>query len=152
MLADFVEGSDPGLAVACAEQVSPAIVAFGQDAKSIVLTQERAKKVAEKSGVRLEALGGNGGGIIGAVAGVGLASLGSDGRFLLKGKNRELCGLRSVGEIVDAGIDCVATLQGDVLTAGQVRILKNATPSFIRGKAVLFVEEKDGVLTALKRA
>ena len=33
MLGDFIVGSDPGLAVALLGQVSPAIIAFGQDAK-----------------------------------------------------------------------------------------------------------------------
>jgi hypothetical protein len=80
--------------------------------------------------------------------------LGCDGRFLLRGKNRELQGTRSVVEILAAGIDEVVTLQGSRLKDGdgQVRVLKNATPSFIRGKAVLFVEWRDGVFEALKRA
>ena len=60
----------------------------------------------------MEGLGGTNGGVIGAVAGIGLASLGNDGRFLLKGKNRELGGIRSVSEIINAGIDQVVTPQG----------------------------------------
>ncbi|MCW4011168.1 MAG: ABC transporter substrate-binding protein [Candidatus Bathyarchaeota archaeon] len=152
MLGDFVAGSDPGLAVALAEHVAPAVVAFGQDAKTVVVTQERAHAVAECAGIRLEGLGGTCGGVIGALAGVGLASCGSDGRFLLRGKNRELTGVRSVEEILAAGIDEVATLQGEILRQGQVLIPKKATPSVIHGKAVLFVGEVDGCLTALKRA
>ncbi|XES77331.1 MAG: ABC transporter substrate-binding protein [Candidatus Bathyarchaeia archaeon] len=153
VLKDFIVGSDPGLAVA-EGLVSPAVVAFGQDAKTMVVSQERALQVAKSCGVRLEGLGGTCGGVIGALAGVGLASLGCDGRFLLRGKNRELQGTRSVAEILAAGIDEVVTLQGSLLKDGdgQVRVSKNATPSFIRGKAVLFVEWHDGVFEALKRA
>jgi hypothetical protein len=152
VLGDFIVGSDPGLAVASLGQVSSAVVAFGQDAKTMVLTRERALEVADCCGVRLDGLGGTCGGVIGALAGVGLASLGCDGRFLLRGRNRELQGTRSVAEILGAGIDEVVTLQGKSLTDGQVRVPKNATPSFIRGRAVLFVELRDGVFEALKRA
>jgi hypothetical protein len=152
MLNDFIEGSDPGLAICSREQVTTAAVAFGQDAKTTIVTQQRALKVALNGGIRVEGLGGTNGGIIGAIAGIGLASLQNDGRFLLKGKNRELTGVRSVQEIFGAGIDQILTLQGDIVTEGKVRILKNATPSFIHGKAVLFVEKGEDCLVALKRA
>jgi tRNA(Ile2) C34 agmatinyltransferase TiaS len=78
MLADFVEGSDPGLAIAVSEQVTPAAVAFGQDAKMMVVTMQRALKVAKHCGIQVEGLGGTSGGVIGAVAGIGLASLQND--------------------------------------------------------------------------
>jgi hypothetical protein len=57
-----------------------------------------------------------------------------------------------VQEVFGAGIDQILTLQGDMITEGKVYIKKNATPSFIHGKAVLFVEKMDDVLVALKRA
>ena len=101
MLADFIVGSDPGLACASTEQMAPAAVAFGQDAKTIIVTQQRALNVAGNCGIRVEGLGGTNGGVIGAVAGIGLASMGNDGRFLLKGKNRELTGIQSVSEIIE---------------------------------------------------
>ena len=116
MIEDFIEGSDPGLAIASENQITPAAVAFSQDAKTIVVTQERAREVAENSGIRFEGLGGTEGGVIGAIAGVALASLKNDGRFLLKGRNRELSGIRSVQEIINAGIDQVLTLQGKTIT------------------------------------
>lgn len=152
MLEDFIEGSDPGLAISSTEQITPAAVAFGQDAKTMIVTQQRALNVARNCGIYVEGLGGTNGGIIGAIAGVSLASLGNDGRFLLKGKNRELTGLRSVSEIIDAGIDQILTLQGEAVNNGKVRIPKNATPSFIHGKVVLFVEKSDDCMVALKRA
>ena len=130
MLEDFIEGSDPGLAIATTSQITPAAVAFGLDAKTIIVTQERAREVAKNSKIRFEGLGGTEGGVIGAIAGVGLASLKNDGRFLLKGKNRELSGIRSISEIINAGIDEVLTLQGETVKEGKVQIPKNATPSF----------------------
>jgi hypothetical protein len=152
MQADFIEGSDPGLAVAFDSQIKAAAVAFGLDAKTIIVTQERAREVAGNSEIRFEGLGGTEGGVIGAIAGVGLASLKNDGRFLLKGKNRELTGVHSVEEIIEAGIDQVLTLQGKTVGDRKVKIPKNATPSFVQGKAVLFVAESDdGCMVALKR-
>ncbi len=152
MLTDFIAGSDPGLAIAADNQISPAAVAFGLDAKTIVVTQERAREVAENSGIRFEGLGGTNGGVIGAIAGVGLASLKNDGRFLLKGRNRELSGVRSIPELISAGIDDVLTLHGNRVVEGKVQIPKNATPSFVQGKAVLFVEPREDYFVALKRA
>jgi tRNA(Ile2) C34 agmatinyltransferase TiaS len=152
MLDDFVDGSDPGLAVASDRQIAASLVAFAQDAKTIVVTQERARQVAANCGIRFEGLGGTNGGVIGAIAGVALASLQNDGRFLLKDGNRELTGVRTVPEIIGAGIDEVLTLQGEKVTAGLVQIPKNATPSFILGKAVLFVEPRGDFWVALKRA
>jgi tRNA(Ile2) C34 agmatinyltransferase TiaS len=152
MLADFVEGSDPGLAIATSKQVTPAIAAFGQDAKTMIVTQQRAVCLANNCNILLEGLGGTNGGIIGALAGIGLAALGNDGRFLLKGKNRELGGERTATEIINAGIDQILTLQGENVTKGKVLIPKNATPSFIHGKAVLFVEQNGDGMVALKRA
>ena len=152
MLDDFIVGSDPGLAVAHTEQVTASVVAFGQDAKNIVVTQQRAREVAGNNKIRLEGLGGTEGGVIGAIAGIGLATLRNDGRFLLKGKNRELTGTRPVSEIINAGIDQVFTLQGEAVLEGNVQIQKNATPSFIQGKAVLFVEKRGDVWFGLKRA
>jgi tRNA(Ile2) C34 agmatinyltransferase TiaS len=152
MLADFIEGSDPGLAIAENTQLTPGVVTFGQDAKTMIVTQHRAREVAGNCGIRVEGLGGTNGGVIGAVAGIGLASIQNDGRFLLKGRNRELSGVRSVEEIINAGIDQIMTLQGEAVRVGRVKIPKNATPSFIGGKAVLFVEPSQEGFTALKRA
>lgn len=152
MLADFIEGSDPGLAIAETAQLAAAAVAFGQDAKTMIVTQQRALNVAGNCDIRVEGLGGTNGGIIGAVAGIGLASMQNDGRFLLKGRNRELTGVRSAEEVLGAGIDQILTLQGKNITEGIIKIPKNATPSFIHGKAVLFVEPAEDSYVALKRA
>jgi tRNA(Ile2) C34 agmatinyltransferase TiaS len=152
IMEDFIEGSDPGLAIASENQIAPALIAFGQDAKTIILTQQKAREVANNCGVHFEGLGGTKGGIIGAIAGVALASLKNDGRFLLKGRNRELTGIRSLQEIIDAGIDQVLTLQGKAIGDRKITIPKNATPSFIQGKAVLFVEERGNCLVAVKRS
>jgi hypothetical protein len=152
MLADFVEGSDPGLAVATAEQVTPGVAAFGMDAKRKIVTMDRAEELARNMDIACEGLGGTCGGIIGAMAGIGLASTGSDGRFLMKGLSRDLkhC-VRTLPEVLASGIDQVATIDGRPVNGGRIDLGRSANPSFVHGKAVLFVEERDGYLVALKR-
>ncbi|OPY28427.1 MAG: hypothetical protein A4E28_01550 [Methanocella sp. PtaU1.Bin125] len=152
MLADFVEGSDPGLAVAPAELVTAGMTAFGLDAKRMIVGMDRAKDVARNAGVRVEGLGGTCGGVIGAVAGIGLASMGNDGRFLMKGRARDLKhSVRTLPEVLASGIDQVMTLDGRLVSCGRIDLNRSANPSFVHGRAVLFVEERDGCLVALKR-
>lgn len=152
MLADYIEGSDPGLAVATSDQVAPCMAAFGMDAKKMVVTLDRAEKLADNVGIVYEGLGGTCGGIIGAVAGIGLASTGSDGRFLMKAHSRDLkYHVRTVPEVLASGIDLVATIDGRPVNGGRVDLGRSANPSYMHGKAVLFVEERDGYLVALKR-
>lgn len=147
----FVEGSDPGVAVAREEQISPAVVAFGSDAKTRVLTQDRAYEIAKNAGILLEGLGGTGGGVIGALAGIGLARTGSDGRYLQIGSIRDRPGDRTVEELLTLGAGEVMTTGGKVLTSGPVTIPKFPQPSRILGRPVLLVEERDGGYYMLKR-
>jgi len=153
MLADFVDGSDPGLAVAGLTQVTAPLVAFGKDAKKTILTQERARNLAKNSGVRLIGLGGTEDGVIGAIAGLGLAFTGNDGRFLMKGHIRDLVGPRNVRDLLAAGIDEVFTLDGRRVTEGIIITEegKSVKPCPSHGKTVLFVEELDGNFHSVKR-
>ncbi|MDD1693577.1 MAG: ABC transporter substrate-binding protein, partial [Methanoregula sp.] len=72
MLGDFLEGSDPGLAVASKDQVTSSLIVYGQDAKCTVLTQDRARTLAKNLRIRLKGLGGTEDGVIGCMAGLGL--------------------------------------------------------------------------------
>lgn len=150
---DFIEGSDPGIAVADGGGITPAIVAFGQDAKRTILTQEKARTLARYSGIRLEGLGGTEDGVIGAMAGLGLASTGYDGRYLSLGRVREMLGPNDAGEFLRAGIDDVITLDGRRIGEGRIIVEdgKSAKPCPVHGRAVLFVEYRDGLLHAVKR-
>ncbi len=153
MWEEFIEGSDPGFAGAAVGEVSPAVVAFGQDAKRCVLTQERALSLARNAGVRLEPLGGTGSGVIGALAGIGLAATGCDGRYLQRGRIRELARDCTVAEVLGAGVDEVVTLDGRSVAAGRILCPggKAPKPCPVRGRVVLFVEETDGGLRPIKR-
>ena len=150
---DFIEGSDPGLSVAHESQISPSLIAYAKDAKDTVLTQEKARTLAKNLNIRLEGLGGTEDGVIGSMAGLGLAFAGNDGRFLLKGSIRDLLGPQTVEKLMDAGIDAVYTLDGKLVTEGVVLNDENKSvkPCPVNGKCILFVDDSEGMLTAIKR-
>jgi len=153
MLADFIEGSDPGLAVAPADQIAPPLIAFGKDAKCSIQTQEKARSLAKNLGIRLKGLGGTEDGVIGAMAGLGLAFNLNDGRFLQRGTIRDIIGPATVRQLRAAGVDEVCTLDGRTITSGTVMNEETKSPKAcpVNGRTVLFVDEKDGVLTVVKR-
>jgi tRNA(Ile2) C34 agmatinyltransferase TiaS len=153
MKEDFVEGSDPGIALAHITEVTPEMVTFGHEAKRTVLTQEMARTLASKYTIRLEGLGGTEDGVIGAMAGIGLASTGNDGRFVQIGRIREIRGPAPAETLLEAGIDMILTLDGVPVRTGIIRVQegKSMKPCPVNGKAVLFVEERDGAFHAVKR-
>ena len=151
MKENFVEGSDPGIALARDAQISPAITSFALDAKRLVLTQEQARTLAAQAGILLQGLGGTEGGVIGALAAIGLASTGNDGRFLQLGNIRSMAGDQEVKDLLAAGISQVITTDGKIITEGRVRVRKFPQPACILGKPVILVEEKNGEYILVKR-
>lgn len=151
MRANFIEGSDPGIALATDRMITAPVITFGQDAKRIVLTQDLARRLAENTGILLAGLGGTEGGVIGALAGVGLARTGCDGRFLELGTIRAMMGDQTVADILKTGIDAVMTTDGRVLSEGLIRIRKFPQPACVAGRPVLLVEETEGEFILVKR-
>jgi hypothetical protein len=153
VLGDFIEGSDPGIAVATEDQLDPALIAFGKDAKTMVLTQERARTLAKNLSIRLKGIGGTEGGVIGAMAGLGLAATGNDGRFVQKGKIREILGPCSVRTLLNAGIDVICTIDGRTVDSGYIIVEENKAvkPCPVNGRVILFAEERGGRYFAVKR-
>jgi tRNA(Ile2) C34 agmatinyltransferase TiaS len=145
MLDDFIPGSDPGLAVAGHDDVVPEITGFGLEAKKSVMTQDEALALARGSGIRLEGLGGTNGGIIGALAGLGLAASGNDGRYILFRNLRDFSGDIRVEDLLAAGVSLVTTLLGDPVSTGIVRVRKFPKPAIRNSTPVLFVAERDGI-------
>lgn len=119
MLADFQPGSDPGLCLASGD-VPAEIVEFGRRAQAEVVTQEQARRLASAYDLRLEGLGGTQDGVIGALAALGLAACGEDGRYLLVGTIRALTGLQPVETLLSAGVAAVKTMDGQLVQHGLV--------------------------------
>ncbi len=146
MLADFQDGSDPGLCIA--RTIVPEMVQFGQRAKAEVVDQAQARDLAERSDCILRGLGGTQDGVIGALAGVGLAATGEDGRFILLGAMRELDGVQTVQAILDSGIRQVRSMDGQTLKDGLIDTGGRLRPAFRQGRPILFVtpQESDPTL------
>jgi tRNA(Ile2) C34 agmatinyltransferase TiaS len=140
MLADFQEGSDPGLCLAAA--VPTPIKEFGQRAKREVLTQEEALRLAQEHRILLSGLGGTNAGRIGALAAVGLASSGEDGRYIQIGHIRDLSGLITVETALAAGIASVETLEGIPVSSGVMQVEK-LRPARRSGRPIQYVSRQD---------
>jgi len=147
MLADFQPGSDPGVCVASAPP--EAVVEFGRRAKRELLLQSDARELAARLGVPLVGLGGSQDGVIGALAAVGLAASGEDGRYMLLGRMRELSGLQPIEAVLAAGIAAVRTADGAPVLSGWVQCDK-LRPARRGGRPVLFVRPDDGRWSPLK--
>ncbi|MCL4394468.1 MAG: ABC transporter substrate-binding protein [Chloroflexi bacterium] len=141
MQADFQPGSDPGLCLA--RTVSAEMIEFGRRAKVDLVTQAQARAIAERCGCILRGLGGTQDGVIGALAGVGLAASGEDGRFVSLGTLRDLTGVQPVESILASGVHEVRTLDGFVLAQGQVDTQGKLRPAVRGHYAVLFVKPQE---------
>jgi tRNA(Ile2) C34 agmatinyltransferase TiaS len=137
MLDDFQPGSDPGLCVA--NTVPQAVVEFGRRTQRELVTQDEARALATAHSMPLLGLGGDEDGVIGALAAVGLAAGGEDGRYVLVGRLRELAGLQPVPALLEAGIAAVQTLDGQPVTTGLVQTDK-LRPARRNGRPIAVVE------------
>ena len=147
MLADFQPGSDPGL---CVARTVPAPVSeFGRRVQRELVTQDEARALAAEHGLLLQGLGGDEDGVIGALAAVGLAASGEDGRYVLVGRSRELSGLQPVSALLAAGILAVQTVDGRPVTEGLVQTDK-LRPARRGGRPIAIVERANDHWLPLK--
>lgn len=136
-------GSDAGLCVAAWDQVTPVIQHFGQRAKQDVLTLTDALALAQQTGIVLEGLTGDHGGVIGSLAAIGLRVAGNDGRFLwLKGL-REVSGIYTIDQLRTAiPIEQIQTIEGaDVPATDRIDVGEWIRPVLKHGHSLLLVEE-----------
>jgi hypothetical protein len=145
LLLSSASGSDVGLCLSTWENVTDEVIAFGGRAKAEVLTMLEARETASRSRIRCEGLTGTGGGIIGALAGIGLHRAGDDGRYLWLPGLRELNGKYSVEDVIAKGhIDCICTLEHDELSPEQIiDVGEWVRPVLRNGKSTLYVEEQN---------
>jgi hypothetical protein len=152
MMEWFTPGSDPGLCVT--DRVAEPITAFGRRCQRELLRQEEARRLAAEHGVRLEGLGGTEDGVIGALAAVGLAAGGRDGRVVSVGRwPDDLAGPQEVALLRARGVGeirCLAT--GETIDQGRVDVGKHLRPNFREGQVTLFVEPAPSGSAAAWRA
>lgn len=146
LLAESAPGSDAGLCLATFEQTNARVRAFGSRAKTEVIRKAEAQTLADGQGIRLEGLTGTGGGIIGALAGVGLHAAGADGRFLWMPNLREMSNTRvQAGELMQrTGVGAVMTADGrEIGPQDWIDLGAWPRPVLRGGQAVLLVEEDE---------
>jgi hypothetical protein len=119
--------------------VPAAVTEFGYRVQRQLVTQHKARALAAAHGIPLLGLGGTEDGIIGALAAVGLAASGEDGRYVLVGRSRELSGLQPVSALLAAGIPAVQTAEGQPVTSGLVQTDK-LRPARRGGRPIAVVE------------
>ena len=113
LLRESAPGSDAGLCVAAAENISPSIGVWGKNAKMMVLNRTQAHDTARQSNLYLEGLTGEKIGVIGALAAVGLRHAGNDGRVLWLPMLRETEGIFSAHELKKRlTLDRICTREG----------------------------------------
>ena len=147
MLVEFQPGSDPGLCIAA--EVPVEITEFGFHVKRELVEQEQARRLADVNGLLLQGLGGTQDGVIGALAAIGLAACGEDGRYIYVGQVRDLSGLQSVQTVIDAGVTAVRTLDGTSVTQGLLLVDK-LRPARRGGQPVAVVNWEDDHWQPLK--
>ncbi|HUB24353.1 MAG TPA: hypothetical protein VL992_02910 [Tepidisphaeraceae bacterium] len=130
-------GSDPGVCLCLADAVAPPIVEWGIAATQRVLAKSAAERLAGEHRLDLRALGGNGDGIIGALAAVGLRVGGNQGRFIDLPRLRSLAEFVTGEELDRMGIEvehCSPAKPNGA--AGRYRTSDWVRPRLVRGRPV----------------
>lgn len=142
MLEWYVPGSDPGLCVTTT--VPDDVVAFGARCQREVVTRGDAESLAGRHGIHLEGLGGTRGGMIGALAAVGLAAAQNDGRVVVNGTwPDDLSGLQPIAAIEARGVAVQCLESGASICEGEVDVGKHLRPNLRAGRVVLFVRSEE---------
>ncbi len=133
-----------GLALARWDAVARDVIELGKRAKGEALALDDAQQAAARSRVRTTAVRGDGRGVVGAVAAIGLHREGNDGRYSWLPGLTELQGRHSINEILErTRIDRVCPLDGRELPVSTLVDMGDAARPVLRdGQATLLVEEK----------
>ncbi|MFQ5784305.1 MAG: hypothetical protein ACE5H8_05715 [Alphaproteobacteria bacterium] len=138
-------GSDAGLCVAENARIGSAVKAYGVRAKREVLNRRSAMDLAEREEIVLEGVTGDHGGVIGALAAIGLRATEGDGRFVWLPGLRELSGVLTAEALYrTTDIDEIQTVSGRrVPDQDRIDTSPWPRPVLIEGRAVLLVQEME---------
>jgi len=139
VLGDFISGSDPGLCVT--DRVPEEIAEFGIRCQREVVSLDESHRLAERHGIHLEGLGGTNGGMIGALAAVGLGWTADDGRIVQWSHwPDDLSGFVAATTILRRGIEIRSSEDHTSVRGGWIDVGKHLRPNLRKGGAVLYVE------------
>lgn len=153
LLSHFVEGSDPGLCLATPDQAK-SLISNGWRTTGEWVNPAEAIEKAKVSGCLLWSIAGRDHGIVGALAAVGLAASGEQGRVVFHHSGYgEIRGHISVEELQDFSILVIDAASQSIVNKGVVDLVKKLRPNIREQKVVLYVEKglELNSWTALKR-
>jgi hypothetical protein len=137
-------GSNVGISLAAPSSVDGEIQDFSRAAKREFLSVDPALALAEQKDIYLEGLNGNGAGVIGALAALGLYASGDDGRFIWLPKLRDLDGIYTVDELTKLLDMEIKTTAGESLPpATRIRVSDWMRPIMREGHAILLAEQEN---------
>lgn len=137
-----VYGSNVGICIATYQIIDISVEDFGYAAKCEVLSQEIAYKLARDRGIILKGITGNGAGVIGALAAVGLRKSGEDGRFIWLPGLRGLSGTYTVHDLTRLlGVDIITNSGEAPPKTVEINTGEWVRPILRQGRPVLLVEE-----------
>jgi hypothetical protein len=137
-------GSNVGISLAEPSEVDREIQDFGRAAKLELLSIGPAQALTDQKAIHLEGINGNGEGVIGALAAIGLHASGDDGRFIWLPKLRELDGIHTVDELTKLlGVE-IKTAAGETLPpAATIGASDWMRPIMRDGRAILLAEREN---------
>lgn len=147
LLKESAEGSDAGTVLIRRALIPEEVFVFGKAAKVSVLEQCDAVAMAKRNGIPMAGLTGTGGGVIGALAAVGLSASGRDGRFLWIKKLRSMSGAhKSVEELErETGVTVQSARDAGIRIEKNERVDLGEWPRavLLNEKPTLLVEKAD---------
>ena len=152
LVAESAPKADPGIAILDVDSDYDvhALIDFGLSAKREVITKEAAYQLAEQLQIQLTEHGGTGQGVIGALAGLGLRLMGSDGRVkgqIKLGQLEEVSLELTVAEILEqTGLDAVISTDKTRLAADEKVQLKGKVKAVYLEHQFVLLVAKDGEL------
>lgn len=142
LLRNSAPASDPGFALASWSNLSSAIEAWGQQAKRAQLSRLTAIDLARAHEVAAAGFHGNGAGVIGALAAVGLRSSGNDGVFTWLPGLENVSGVLTLPNLLNfCAIDRVENTRGRSPLERDLINLGDAPTVLLRdGKSLLLLD------------
>jgi hypothetical protein len=148
LIENAAEGSDPGACLLILDDLQKGnaakLKAYGQRAKTEYIHKNEAYDIAKEHGIMLKELGGEGIGVIGALAAVSLRLDGNDGRYkgnFEVGVNHD--NMRCVDILSHPYVDMVMTQNGNVLPDdAEVYITEKLKTINFENQSVLLVKRQ----------
>jgi hypothetical protein len=135
-------GANAGFALASRDKVNERLLSWAKACRMFVMERQEALELARASGIVAAGFTGNGSGIIGAIAAIGLRFSGCDGWITWQPGLPDLKGIMTFGEILQhSTFDYVKSLRGKTPQfRDHIQLGERVTPLLHEGHSVLLLE------------